>query len=109
MAARINVKHIPFDRSKIQTSQLVNLLMQHANGTIELSQTRLKAIEILLRKSVPDLSSVDLHQQGEQIVRYYAELPRKDANPEAWSARVGPHGTGGVRVDVGVEPSETKH
>lgn len=27
-------------------------------------------------------------------IRYYAELPRKDASAEAWSERVGPAGTG---------------
>jgi hypothetical protein len=27
-------------------------------------------------------------------IRYYAELPRKDVSPEAWSERVGSTGTG---------------
>lgn len=48
-------------RAKIQASQLVNLLQAHAlNGEHEITPTRMKAIEILLRKSVPDLSSIDL-------------------------------------------------
>lgn len=48
-------------RRKIQVSQLINVLQDHAltgEGVIE--PTRMKAIEILLRKSMPDLSSVEL-------------------------------------------------
>ena len=48
-------------RKKIQTSQLLNVLQDHAlSGDGEFSQTRMKAIEILLRKSLPDLSAVQL-------------------------------------------------
>lgn len=45
-------------RAKIQASQLIRVLQEHALGDTELSTTRLKAAEILLRKSVPDLSAV---------------------------------------------------
>jgi len=47
-------------RAKIQASQLVNRLTNHAFGEVELSATQIKAIEILLRKSVPDLSAITL-------------------------------------------------
>lgn len=48
-------------RAKIQAGQLVKVLTDHALGSLdELSQTRLKAIEILLRKSLPDLSAIEL-------------------------------------------------
>lgn len=48
-------------RKKIQASQLINVLQDHAltDGS-ELSMSRMKAIEILLRKSIPDLSSVTI-------------------------------------------------
>lgn len=92
-------------RDRIQVGVLLNLLNDHAKGVIELSQSRLKAIEILLRKSMPDLSSVDQRVQGENVVRYYAELPRKDATADEWSKRVGPTGTGENPQDI--EP--TKH
>lgn len=58
MAARRNLKHDQETREKIQTSQLVNRLTDHANGTVEMTSTQVKAAEILLRKSLPDLSSV---------------------------------------------------
>lgn len=65
MAARLRKTHQDDVRVKIQTSQLLNVLQNHALGkTEELTQSRLKAIEILLRKSLPDLSTVQL--QGDK-------------------------------------------
>lgn len=77
MAARLRAKHQDDVRTKIQTSQLINRLQNHALGTseIELTSSQLKAIEILLRKSIPDLSSVqmDANVDGSltvQIIKY---------------------------------------
>ena len=56
-------------RAAIQTTQLVKRLQFYALGQddpaapgvkVELDQGKLKAIEILLRKSLPDLSAVTL-------------------------------------------------
>lgn len=48
-------------RRKIQASQLINVLQEHAlKGTKDFDPTRMKAIEILLKKSLPDLSSVEI-------------------------------------------------
>jgi hypothetical protein len=56
-------------RRKIQVSQLINVLQDHAlTGDGELSPTRMKAIEILLRKSIPDLSSVELSGDSDNPV-----------------------------------------
>lgn len=61
MAARtLRPKHSDEIRAKIQASQLVNRLTDHAFNKVELTGTQIKAIEILLRKSVPDLSAVEL-------------------------------------------------
>lgn len=62
MAARILKPHHQEDiRQKIQASQLINVLQNHALGvTEELSASRIKAIEILLRKSVADLSAIQI-------------------------------------------------
>ena len=62
MAARLRTRHQDEVRTKIQASQLINVLQNHALGEDgkELSATRLKAIEILLRKSLPDLQSVEI-------------------------------------------------
>lgn len=71
MAARLRKSHQDDVRHKIQASQLINVLQNHALGqTEELSASRLKAIEILLRKSIPDLSQVQgAGEQGEHLVQ----------------------------------------
>lgn len=58
MAKRLNVNHDERTRQKIQTSQLINRLNDYANGKITLDSGQVKAIEILLRKTLPDLSSI---------------------------------------------------
>ena len=61
MAARkYMINHDEKTRSKIQTSQLLNRLNGHVFEGIELSQTQLKALEILLKKTLPDLTSIAL-------------------------------------------------
>ncbi len=60
MAARLRKNHQDEVRAKIQASQLINVLQKHALEGGEFESTRLKAIEILLRKSIPDLSSMEV-------------------------------------------------
>lgn len=73
MAAPVlNRAHQQDIRLKIKTSQLVNRLQDFVLGgkdpktgdPIEIDPQRMKAIEILLRKSLPDLSTVTL--QGDE-------------------------------------------
>jgi len=57
----MNKLHQDDVRSKIQASQLINVLQKHAlEGMKDFDPTRMKAIEILLKKSLPDLSSIEL-------------------------------------------------
>lgn len=52
-------------RKKIQVSQLLNVLQDHAlNESGDISPSRMKAIEILLRKSLADLSAITLTGEG---------------------------------------------
>ena len=64
MAARLNPKHQQFVRDKIRTSQLINRLRDHALGKVELTNTQVRAIEVLLKKSLPDLSAVEMTGEG---------------------------------------------
>lgn len=62
MAARRQLWHPDEVRQKIQTSQLINRLTNHAlseSGPI-MDASQVKAAQILLAKAVPDLSSVEL-------------------------------------------------
>lgn len=60
MAARIRASHQDEVRAKIQTSQLINRLHDHAFGEVDLSATQVKAIEVLLKKNLPDLSALEI-------------------------------------------------
>jgi hypothetical protein len=70
MAERLRKKHQEEVRTKIQTSQLINVLQNHALGAdeIDITPTRMKAIEILLKKSLPDLSSTEITGDAEQPI-----------------------------------------
>lgn len=59
MAARINAAHKSQTREKIQTSQLVNRLQDNAMGKVELTPVQVRSIEVLLKKSLPDLSAIE--------------------------------------------------
>lgn len=85
MAARLNKAHQDDVRAKIQTTQLINRLQSYALGQpapnaedgddtpLEIDSGRLKAIEILLRKSLPDLSSVTVKGDEESPIRHVIE------------------------------------
>ena len=68
MARRFDLKHDPKTREKIQTSQLVNRLNSFVlNGVdpktkkpIEMSREQITVALGLLKKTLPDLSSVEL-------------------------------------------------
>ena len=59
-------------RAAIQTTQLVKRLQDFGLGekAVEIDSVRLKAIEILLRKSLPDLSTVTLQGDGDKPIMF---------------------------------------
>jgi hypothetical protein len=74
MAARtVKIRHDEETRAKIQTSQLLNRLNDHVFGkdgaAVDISQTQMKAIEILLRKTLPDLSAVTIGGDDDSPVK----------------------------------------
>jgi len=61
ITTKLNPRHSQMVRDKIQASKLIELLQDYALGIIEeIPAGRMKAIEILLKKSVADLSSVEM-------------------------------------------------
>ena len=64
-ATKRNAMLIAEARKKIQTTQLINRLQKHALSDDEImTQSQVRATEILLRKSVPDVATVTL--QGDE-------------------------------------------
>ena len=57
MAARNRPGLSENTRLRIKTSMLVKRLEDHVHGDVEISATQLRAIEILLKKTLPDLTA----------------------------------------------------
>jgi len=63
MAARMNKLQTERVRASIQTTQLIKRLQKYAVGELsdaDITPNRMRAIEILLRKSLPDLSAMQI-------------------------------------------------
>lgn len=61
MAARtLRPKHSEEIRAKIQTSVILDYLHKHIKGLHEMTPAQVRSAEILLKKSIPDLSAVQL-------------------------------------------------
>jgi len=77
--ARLNPRHSQMVRDKIQATKLIQLLQDYALGEIEeIANGRMKAIEILLKKSVPDLQSIELtgDEENPVVTRVITGVPR---------------------------------
>ncbi len=78
MAARIRKQwHDQEAREKIRTSQLLNRLQNHILGKIDMSPSQVNATLGLLRKTLPDLSAVDMNVKGQleaHLVDFVASL-----------------------------------
>lgn len=89
MAARAKkIRHDDETRAKIQSAQIINRLMGHINGTVELSATQVSAGLGLLRKTIPDLSQAEI--KNETTVRYVARVPDKKADASEWQQQHAP-------------------
>jgi hypothetical protein len=60
-------------RRKIKATLLVMRLQDHAFGVVELSMSQVRAIGILLKKIIPDLTSTEV--KSEVTHHYVAEIP----------------------------------
>jgi hypothetical protein len=63
MAARLRKNHQEDVRTKIQVSNLITRLHKYAMGELtdeDISTNRLNAIKLLLAKTLPDLSAIEI-------------------------------------------------
>jgi len=87
MPARIRkIRHDEDTRRKIQTSQLVNRLSDHVLGKIELTNTQVRAAEILLSKTLPNLVSTQMDMNAAVTVNDPVDRPAKETHQE-WIER----------------------
>lgn len=75
MAARtLRPKHSDEVRAKIQASMLIRGLQDNFEGKKNLTSGQIKSAEILLRKSVPDLSSIELSSDPNKPVQIVSQI-----------------------------------
>lgn len=87
MPARIRkIRHDEETRRKIQTSQLVNRLSDHVLGKIELTNTQVRAAEILLSKTLPNLVSTQMDMNAAVTVTDPVDRPAKETHQQ-WIER----------------------
>lgn len=106
MAARIRKHHQDEVRARIQTSQLINRLQDQADGKVELNPQQMKAIEILLKKALPDLSAIEL--SGEVTNKTARELSEAEIDERIAALRAGT-AAGEEAADRGPEESTPVH
>lgn len=61
-ATKRNPMTVPKARDAIAATQLMNRLIDHGFGKVELAPTQVRAIEVVLKKLQPDLQSVAIGQ-----------------------------------------------
>jgi hypothetical protein len=52
-------KHTQIARERIRVGMLLGRLQRHVKGDVEMSPTQIRAAEILLKKALPDLTSIE--------------------------------------------------
>lgn len=56
---RKGFKHTEITRERIRVGTIISRLHRHVKGELELTATQIRAAEILLKKALPDLTSVE--------------------------------------------------
>lgn len=85
---RLNPKHDERTRAAIQTTQLVKRLQSFALGVpddagneVDMDANRLRAVEILLRKTLPDLSSIQVGGDQDNPINIISRIERVIVDP----------------------------
>ena len=85
---RQSPKYVEAVRNRIRAGGIVNRLEKHVLGKIEMSASQVTAALGLLRKVVPDISSIE--HSGEIVHNYVAQLPEVLKTPEQWQQHYAP-------------------
>lgn len=75
-------------RSGVRVGLIRNRLQKHFLGELELSQTQLKAAEILLSRTIPAMASME--HTGEVNHNYVARTPEISPSTETWQQQHSP-------------------
>ena len=82
MATRLNPRHQQMVCDKIQAIRIVEELQRHVFGEREMTSTEIRAAEILLNKSVPNLQATELTGADGDALTVTVMQYAKPADPE---------------------------
>jgi hypothetical protein len=86
MPARIRkIRHDEQTRLKIQTGNIITRLQKLIAGQVEMPPHAVTAALGLLRKTIPDLTSVE--HSGEVATTYVVGVPPREKTSESWAQR----------------------
>ena len=86
MPARIRkIRHDEETRLKIKAGNIITRLQKLIDGEIEMPPHAVTAALGLLRKAIPDLTSVE--HSGDVTTTYVVGIPQRDHTSEAWAQR----------------------
>jgi hypothetical protein len=89
MAARVRkIRHDDETRAKIKAGNIIARLQKLIDGEVEMAPHAVTAALGLLRKSLPDLTSVE--HSGEVTKNYVARMPAPVKNMAEWQNRYTP-------------------
>ena len=92
MAARIRkIQHDDDTRAKIKAGNIITRLQKLIAGEIEMAPHAVTAALGLLRKSLPDLTSVE--HSGEFTKNYVARMPAQTPTMDEWRKQYSPETT----------------
>ncbi len=82
MAARTNKpNHEEKTKRLIQASQLLNRLISHAKGEIEMTQSQVNAARIVIGKTIPDLKAIEISGDEENPLQVVSKVVREIVKP----------------------------
>ena len=67
-------------KNKIRTTVILKRLQEHVDGQLELKPTQVKAAEILLKKTVPDLAKTEVSGPDGQAIPVSLQVSFRDTN-----------------------------
>ncbi len=85
------IKHDGDTRKRIQAGNIINRLHKLIMGEVEMPPHAVTAALGLLRKTLPDLTSVE--HSGEITKTYVARMPSKPADMDEWLKKHSPQPT----------------
>lgn len=83
MAARNRVGLSENTRLRIKTTMLVKRLQDHILGKVDLTQSQVRSIEVLLKKTLPDLSAIHSTEDKEKTYEDWLDaLPERSSSTD---------------------------